>query len=260
MAGLRPRCAAAEPDAAASEAQAFDRRVCGAAPGVAGHQVALGRRVFAARALRAAVWVGPWPLLAACGGRKPIRGQPVVAGATVLALGDSLTRGTGAGSEGASYPAVLARLTGWKVVNAGVPGDTSAQALARAPALLEEHRPALVLLGIGGNDFLRRLDEGETRANILRLVDLVRGSGAQLMLIATPRPTLSARVTGSLTDHPMYGEIAEAERLPLHRQGWSEVLADERLRSDAIHANAAGYEQFARGLAATARAAGLLAG
>lgn len=196
-------------------------------------------------------------LLGACS-RKPIRGQPVAAGATVLALGDSLTHGTGAGTEQASYPAVLARLTGWQVVNAGVPGDTTAGLLARTPSLLQEHRPVLVLLGIGGNDFLRRMDEGEARANVLRLCDLVRTSGAQLLLIAVPRPTLAAKFTGSLTDHPMYGEIAEAQRIPLHRQGWAEVLGDERLKSDAIHANAAGYEQFARGLVATARAAGLL--
>jgi lysophospholipase L1-like esterase len=202
--------------------------------------------------------------LKACSGRKPIRGQPVAAGSTVLALGDSLTHGTGAGTgpggEPATYPAVLARLTGWQVVNGGVPGDTTAQALARTPPLLEEHRPALVLLGIGGNDFLRRMDEGAARANVQRICELVRASGAQLLLIAVPRPTLAARFTGSLTDHPMYGELAEALRIPLHRQGWAEVLGDERLKSDAIHANAAGYEQFARGLAATARAVGLLVG
>ena len=204
------------------------------------------------------------PVLNACSARKPMRGQPVAAGATVLALGDSLTHGTGAGAgagaEQASYPAVLARLTGWQVINAGVPGDTTAMALARTPALLDEHRPALVLLGIGGNDFLRRLDEGTVRANLQRIIDLVRAVGAQVLLIAVPRPTLAAKFTGSLTDHPMYGELAEALRLPLHRQGWAEVLGDERLRSDAIHANAAGYEQFARGLVATARAAGLLVG
>lgn len=200
------------------------------------------------------------PALSACSARKPVRGQPVAAGATVLALGDSLTHGTGAGAEQASYPAVLARLTGWRVINAGVPGDTSAMALARTPALLEEIRPALVLLGIGGNDFLRRMDEGAVRANLQRIIERARAAGAQLLLIAVPRPTLAARFTGSLTDHPMYGELAEALRLPLHRQGWAEVLGDERLRSDAIHANAAGYEQFARGLVATARAAGLLAG
>ena len=205
----------------------------------------------------AAVPTGLLAVLAACGGRKPIRGQAVPPGATVLALGDSLTHGTGAAAE-ASYPVVLARLTGWKVVNAGVPSDTTEQALARTPALLEEHRPVLVLLGIGGNDFLRRMDEAAARANLLRIIELVRASGAQLLLIAVPRPTLAARFTGSITDHPMYGEIAEQQRLPLHRQGWADVLGDEKLRSDAIHANAAGYEQFARGLMATLRAAGLL--
>jgi lysophospholipase L1-like esterase len=199
------------------------------------------------------------PLLpSACSGRRPVRGQPVAAGATVLALGDSLTFGTGAGGEQASYPAVLARLTGWQVVNAGVPGDTTVDTLARTPALLEAHRPSLVLLGIGGNDLLRRVDESVVKANLVRLMDRVRGSGAQVVLIAVPRPSLAAKVTGSLSDHPMYGELAEAQRIPLHRQGWADVLSDDRLRSDAIHANAAGYERFARGLAATLRAAGIL--
>lgn len=207
----------------------------------------------------AALIVSAFGPLAACSGRKPIRGQPVARGSTVLALGDSLTHGTGAPPE-ASYPAVLARLTGWQIVNAGVPGDTTAQALARAPALLAEHRPVLVLLSIGGNDFLRRMDEAAARINVLRTVELVREAGAQLMLIAVPRPTLAAKFTGSLTDHPMYGELAELQRLPLHRQGWSEVLGDDKLKSDSIHANAAGYEQFARGLVATLRAAGVFVG
>ncbi|MDO9094722.1 MAG: GDSL-type esterase/lipase family protein [Rubrivivax sp.] len=194
--------------------------------------------------------------LPACS-RKPIQGRPVAAGAKVLALGDSLTHGTGATPDTA-FPAVLAGLTGWDVVNAGVPGHTSAQTLERAPGLLAEHQPSLVLLGIGGNDLLRRMDENQTRANIRQTVDTVKASGAQLLLIAVPRPTLAARFTGSLSDHPMYRELAEALQVPLHRQGWSDVLADDSLRADAIHANAAGHDKFARGLLATLRAAGLL--
>ena len=58
----------------------------------------------------------------------------------------------------------------------------------------------------------------------------------------------------------MYGELSEALRVPLHRQGWAEVLGDDRLRADAIHANAEGYAAFARGLMATLRATGLFAG
>lgn len=205
----------------------------------------------------------PWAvaalaLLPACS-REAVKGRAVPPGATVLALGDSLTFGTGATPD-TSYPSVLAKLTGWNVVNSGVPGDTSGQALERTNELLAKYQPALVLLCIGGNDFLRRGDDAATRLNIQKLCEASLEAGAQVLLIAVPRPTVSARLTGSLDDHPMFGELAEALRLPLHRQGWSEVLADETLRADPIHANAAGYAHFARGLLATLRASGLVAG
>lgn len=191
-------------------------------------------------------------------GRPALRGTPVPPGATVLAFGDSLTFGTGA-PPAAAYPAVLAERSGWAVVNAGVPGHTSSQALARLPGLLAEHRPALVLVGIGGNDFLRRQNENETRENIRRIAETARSAGAQVLLIAVPRPTLAARVTGALDDHPLYAELAAELRLPLHADGWSRVLADEALRADAIHANAAGYASFVDGLLDTLRASELLA-
>lgn len=218
-----------------------------------------GRRRLGAAVARllAAAALGAAFTLAGCS-RKTSRGRAVPAGATVLALGDSLTFGTGATTD-TSYPAALAPLTGWQIVNAGVPGDTALQALERLPALLAQHNPALVLLCIGGNDLLRRANEDATRAHIRQACEAALAAGAQVLLVAVPRPTLAARFTGSLTDHPMYGEIAESLQLPLHRQGWAEVLADERLRADAIHANAAGYAQFAQGLLATLRTAGLLA-
>ncbi len=195
--------------------------------------------------------------LAACGKKPAPRGQAVPAGATVLALGDSLTYGTGAAPE-AAYPAVLAARSGWQVVNAGVPGELSAQTLARLPALLDEHRPALVILCTGGNDLLRRMDEQALRANLRALLAGIRGAGAQALLVAVPRPTLSSQLTGSLSDHALYAEIATETGVPLHADGWSTVLADDRLKSDAVHANAAGYEAFAAGLAETLAENGLL--
>ena len=204
------------------------------------------------------VLLGPAALLlAACGQRKPaVQGVAVPAGATVLALGDSLTHGTGATAETA-YPRVLARLTGWAVVNGGVPGHTSAQALQRLPELLAEHQPVLVIVSIGGNDLLRRQDENALRENLRRTLAAVREAGAQALLVAVPRPTLAARVTGALDDHPLYAEVAAVAQVPLHAGGWSTVLADEKLKSDAIHGNAAGYEAFAQGLLATLKASGL---
>ena len=200
-------------------------------------------------------------LLAGCGRRQP-RARPVPRGATVLALGDSLTFGTGAPND-AAWPAVLAGLTGWNLINAGVPGDTSAQGLQRLPALLDEHRPALVLVGLGGNDFLRRLDANAARDNLRRICEASLAAGAQVLLIAVPRPTALAAFVGALDDHPLYAELAAALKLPLHagdEGGWAEVLGDARWRSDAIHANAEGYARFAQGLAARARRVGLLEG
>jgi acyl-CoA hydrolase len=196
-------------------------------------------------------------LIAACGKRAP-KARPVATGAAVLALGDSLTSGVGADASTA-YPAVLQELTGWQVVNGGVSGDTTAQALARLPALLEQHRPALVIVGIGGNDFLRQMSATGAKDNIRAICRAATAAGAQVMLVAVPQFSLLAASTGRLTDHPLYAELAGELKLPLYEGGWAGVLGDARMRSDQVHANAQGYRQFAEGLARRLRQAGLLA-
>ena len=193
--------------------------------------------------------------LAACGRKSP-RYAAIPAGSTVLALGDSLTFGTGA-AGGSDYPARLAELTGWKVVNAGVPGNTSGQARERLPQLLAEHTPRLVLLSIGGNDFLRQVSEDETRANIAAMLDEIRAAGVQPVLIAVPRPAVMAALLRSLDDHPLYEALAEERRVPLFASGWAKVLSDPALKADQIHANAAGHERFARELHGFLREAGI---
>jgi acyl-CoA thioesterase I len=182
--------------------------------------------------------------------------QAVPAGASVLALGDSLTSGVGATPETA-YPALLEAQTGWKVVNAGVSGNTSAQALERLPALLQAHQPALVIVSIGGNDFLRRMSAEGTRTNIRQICEQARASGAQVLLVAVPGLTLMA-AAGRLSDHEMYADLAKSLKLPLHADGWSTVLADASLRADSVHANAAGYARFTDGLVGTLLRTGLL--
>jgi acyl-CoA thioesterase I len=194
--------------------------------------------------------------LAACS-RKPPTAAALPAGSTVLALGDSITFGTGA-DNAAAYPAQLAVLTGWNVVNAGVPGDTAAQAAERLPALLLNHRPALVIVSAGGNDFLRRVPSAETEGALRLSIQRARDAGAQVLLVAVPQPTIGAALGVGLSDHPLYAKLADELKLPLHAGGWATVLGDEKLRADQIHANAAGYRAFAEGLAATLRSTGLL--
>ena len=210
------------------------------------------RRGFAARVGGAGLLL---VTLAGCA-RDKKTAQPVPPGSTVLALGDSLTFGTGASAE-TSYPTVLAGLTGWNVVNAGVSGDTSAQALARLPALLAEHQPKLVIVSIGGNDFLRKLPESDTRAHVHAICKQSLDAGAQVLLVAVPRATVAAAL-GQMTDHALYAEVAEDLKIPLQREAWGEVLAQPDLRADAVHANARGYAQFARSVQSTAAAIGLL--
>ena len=100
-------------------------------------------------------------LLTACG--KPAH-EPIPAGATVLILGDSISYGTGA-NKGEDYPTLLAARTGWNIVNAGVPGDTSAGGLERLPDLLEEHAPKFVIVELGGNDFLQQQASSQVSTN-----------------------------------------------------------------------------------------------
>lgn len=169
----------------------------------------------------------------------------------IVAFGDSLTHGTGASGD-AAYPAVLASLTGRTVINAGVPGDTTASALERLPAVLAAHRPALVLLCLGGNDMLRRHPEGETEDNLRRLVRAIRASGASVVLIGVPEP----RLFGGAPD--FYARVAEDMALPLEDDVFDDVLRDNRLKADPVHANAAGYRVVAERLAEFLREAGAL--
>lgn len=158
--------------------------------------------------------------------------------ATLLCLGDSLTFGYGA-AAGASYPQKLEELTGHVTQNAGINGDTSEGALARLPALLQANTPGLVLVSIGGNDFLRNVAPARTKAALTSIVQTA-AAAAQMVLIAQPRPVLMSAAIGSLDDHEVYAEVAAETGVPLFAGGWSHVLSRAALRSDQIHANTEG--------------------
>lgn len=156
----------------------------------------------------------------------------------MLAFGDSLTSGYGA-ETGQDYPTVLAGLSGWQVVNAGVPGELSAAGLARLPSVLEEHRPALVLLCHGGNDILAGNSAEQIGANLETMIRACREAGAEVVLLAVPQKGLL------LKPAPLYAKVAKRNGVPLVEDAITDVLKKNALKSDYVHPNAAGYAQIA---------------
>ncbi len=187
--------------------------------------------------------------LGGCG--RSAKLEPLPADAVVLAFGDSLTYGSGA-AEHESYPAQLERLIGRKVVRAGVPGEVTAQALERLPAALDEHAPRLLLLCIGGNDFLRRLGNPQAEANVRAMVKLAKSRGIQVMLIGTPQPGIG------ISAPAFYAGIAEEFRLPYEETVVADVLKDPALKADPIHPNARGYRVMAERIAAGLKKSGAI--
>ena len=179
-------------------------------------------------------------LAAACGGSKE---SPLPAGTKVLALGDSLTAPHGV-RPGEDWPTLLGQRTGWVVINGGVSGDTSGGALERLPALLDEHQPKLVLVTLGGNDMLRKMPQGQTVANLGRMLDLVGSRGAKAVLLATPKPSIAGAVFNNLAPAEFYAEVARDKNVPLIKDALPEVLSDTALKGDQLHPNAAGHARL----------------
>jgi lysophospholipase L1-like esterase len=190
-------------------------------------------------------------LLAAAGCTERPKLERLPGNAVVLAFGDSLTFGSGA-AENESYPAQLEQLIGRRVIRAGVPGEVTAQALARLPRALDEHAPRLLLLTIGGNDFLHRLGNAQAEENVRAMVKLARSRSIQVLLIGTPEP-------GVFVSPPaFYASIAEEFGVPYEDAVIGEVLKDASLKSDPIHPNAAGYRVIAERVAAVLKRSGAI--
>ena len=139
-----------------------------------------------------------------CGGSKKPEPAPVTAAAApakpaekpdprpvIVAFGDSLTAGFGA-EPGYSYPDFLqkdldAAHLAWRVVNAGVSGDTTTDGLNRLPEVLTL-KPRVVILEFGGNDGLRGLPLEATRSNLDQMIAGLQSGGAQVVLAGMTLP------------------------------------------------------------------------
>jgi lysophospholipase L1-like esterase len=168
-------------------------------------------------------------------------------GATIIAFGDSLTSGFGA-AEGEDYPARLAELIGQPVVNAGRSGDTTESALERIEPAVLARDPRIVIVGLGGNDFLRSEPIATTESNLRSIVRKIHDAGAMVVLLGFEFPSLNANYDA------MYRRIAREEECLLIPDVLDGILRDPALKSDEIHPNAAGYQLLAERVSGPAKA------
>ena len=194
------------------------------------------------------------PLLIAallgCGERVP-RIPAVAPNEVIVAFGDSLTYGTGA-AESESYPAVLAQLIGRRVVRAGVPGEVTAQGLARIEQVIEAHRPALMIVCLGGNDMLRKVDETQVKNNLGGIIRAIQSRGIAVVLVGVPKPAL-------ITSAPaFYEELAKEFGIPYEGKVVTDVMYQLELKADPIHPNAKGYRRMAEAIAELLKKAGAI--
>lgn len=189
-------------------------------------------------------------LMTGCGSKAP---QLTKLGPddVVLAFGDSLTFGTGA-SPAESYPAMLAKLTGLKIVREGVPGDTTSQGMQRLPAALRTHRPKLVMLCLGGNDMLRKVSDAVIADNLRAMIRSIQASGAAVVLIGVPKPALFGGAA------KFYEELAKEFGLVYEGEALNDILRKPALKSDPIHPNAQGYHALAEAVAGLLKRSGAL--
>jgi acyl-CoA thioesterase-1 len=165
---------------------------------------------------------------------------------TILVFGDSLSAAYGL-RAGEGWVALLEKRLagkGYRVVNASVSGETTSGGRARLPRALEQHRPQIVVLELGGNDGLRGLPVTTAEANLADMIQKVRASGARLLLLGIRiPPNYGATYTRQLD--AMYVQLAERNKVPFVPFFLEGVALDSRLmQADGVHPNAAGQPRL----------------
>ena len=194
---------------------------------------------------RAAAWIAAalcaWLLLS---------GPPAAAGEpAIVALGDSLTAGYGLAREDA-FPARLeaalrAEGHAWRVIDAGVSGDTSAGGLARLDWVLADE-PAIVIVELGANDGLRGLPTAQLEANLDAVIARVRAAGAAVLLAGMEAPRNFGADYGAAF-RAVYGRLAARHDVAFYPFFLEGVALEPALnQADGIHPNAAGVVEIVR--------------
>ena len=159
-------------------------------------------------------------------------------GENIICFGDSLTYGTGA-SEGMDYPSQLSSLMGLAVINAGVPGDTTRDALQRLQRDVLKRSPRIVLITLGGNDLKNKVPKDAAFSNLQAIIEAIQETGALVVVGGIDIP-LFGRGFGL-----EYERVCSQTGAVLIENIYSGVFGHQELMSDPIHPNDRGYRIMA---------------
>ncbi len=166
----------------------------------------------------------------------PIANYPS-AGTDIVAFGDSLVAGTGA-TDGRDFVLLLSGAIGQPVINLGVPGDTTADGLARIGEL-DAYKPKVVLLLLGGNDYLKRIPQEQTFANLAAIIKDIQSRGAIVLLLGVRGGLFGDYFSSGFED------LRSAYHTAYVPDVMDGLLGDKQYMSDQIHPNDAGYAAIA---------------
>jgi len=159
------------------------------------------------------------------------------AGGDIIAFGDSLVAGSGA-TSGNDFVSLLSRKIGKEIINLGVPGDTTADGLARI-SVLDQYRPKVVLLLLGGNDHLKKVPIETTFQNLAKIIEHIHSQGAIVLLLG---------VKGNLFGdkfEPEFERLSDKYSTAYVSNVLDGLFGNAEFMEDSIHPNDAGYRIIA---------------
>ncbi len=157
---------------------------------------------------------------------------------TVICFGDSLTYGTGA-DQGKDYPSQLSEMIAKPVINAGVPGDTTARALKRLQRDVLARSPDMVLITLGGNDLKNGVGKDIAFGNLKRIVESIQKQGARVIIGGLKFPLRDRGFARG------YKNLADQTGAVLIPNILDDIFGNRKLMSDPIHPNDNGYKIMA---------------
>ncbi|MCM8757501.1 MAG: arylesterase [Candidatus Omnitrophica bacterium] len=160
-------------------------------------------------------------------------------GESIICFGDSITSGYGVNFD-ESYPSILEGMLSLPVINAGLDGDTTSEALKRLKEDVLDKKPFLVIIELGGNDFLRRIPLSETLKNIEEMIVKIQNYGAMVVLVDISAGLIMSEY---YKEYKKLSKKYQAIFVPHLLRG---ILTQRGLKVDFIHPNPEGHRIIAK--------------